>query len=252
MKTVISLVFALACVLSLNAQIAATLTPLPDGSNEIAIKNNGSASLVAFAIVAHRKTGDGLSGSLASHFADVPAKFYFDSATDAATKPLLPNEQRTVAQNTVIMDRAPAPGRHFILFDEPIVTAGIFADGATTGDPVLLSRLMLRRSNMLLAVETAIDMLSDAGGRNIPRSQLIGQFSKMAASVNHWYLPPEQEVGRDLYLSIIDKLMHVPEGPLGSPFPPTAFVDQETAVLVQRRAALVEARPNLEDPSRSW
>jgi hypothetical protein len=139
-----------------------------------------------------------------------------------------------------------------IVFEQPVVAAGIFADGATAGDPVLLARLMLRRSNMLLAVQTTLETLSDAGGHNIPRDRLIEQFRKMAEFLNHWYIPPEEQVGRGLYLSTIDKLLRVPEGPPGSPFPPTNFVEQETAALRARRAALMESRPRLEDAARSW
>ena len=135
----------------------------------------------------------------------------------------------------------------FPLFEEHIVTAGIFAGGTTTGDAALLTRLLSRRSSMLQAVEMSLDILSDAGRRNIPRDQLIEQFKKMASSVSRWYLPPEQQVGRDLYQSIIGKLMDLPEEPVGSPFPPTAFVEEETAMLNRQRVTLSESQPSLAD-----
>jgi hypothetical protein len=111
----------------------------------------------------------------------------------------------------------------------------------------LLARLLLRRSNMLLAVETALETLSDAGRYNIPRDQLIKHFRKMADAVNHSYLPLEQQVGRGLYQSIAGKLMSLPEGQVGSPFPPSTFVEQETAMLRQQRVTLWESQPSLVD-----
>jgi hypothetical protein len=47
------------------------------------------------------------------------------------------------------------------LLGESIVTAGILVDGTTIGDPILLGRLIVRRGNMLQAVETAMGILSD-------------------------------------------------------------------------------------------
>jgi len=49
---------------------------------------------------------------------------------------------------------------------------------------------------MLQAVEMALATLTDAGAHNLPRSQLVSQFRRLADSVNHWYLPPEQQVAR--------------------------------------------------------
>ena len=133
------------------------------------------------------------------------------------------------------------------LLEEPIVAAGILADGTTTGDAALLTRLIWRRSNMLLAVETALETLSDAGRHNVPRDSLIQQFRKMANPLNRWYLSPEQQVGRGVYQSIIGKLMNLPQGEVGSPFPPAAFVAQETAILNRQRVILTESQPCLAD-----
>jgi hypothetical protein len=107
--------------------------------------------------------------------------------------------------------------------------------------------LMLRRSNMLLAVETALEELSHAGRRNVPRGQLIQQFKKMADSVRRWYLPPEQQIGVGVYQSIVGKLVNLAEPQQGSPFPPGDFVERETAILRQQRVTLLESQPSLAD-----
>ena len=133
------------------------------------------------------------------------------------------------------------------LLEEPIVAAGILIDGTTTGDAALLARLILRRSNMLQAVETALETLSDAGRHNVPRGQLIEQFRRLADSVSRWYLPPEQQVGRDLYQSIIGKLMDLSDEQAGAPFPPAAFIAQETTTLNRQRVTLLESEPGLAD-----
>ncbi len=159
-----------------------------------------------------------------------PLVRYSDPLIEPAAKPLLPGEERLVMS----MGMNPGlsnPGTRF--FAEPVLTAGVFADDTTTGDPALLAGLVLRRSNMLLAVDTTLETLSEAGRRNIPRDQLIAEFKKMADSLHRWYLPPEQQVGLGLYQSMIGKLMNLPEVQYGSPFPPASFVAEETAVLRQ-------------------
>jgi hypothetical protein len=206
-----------------GAQIAATLKQPPNGWAEVTIRNNSANSLLAFAISAKRADG----GS---------AALYFDPLVEESNIPILAGAERVVTLT--------ASG-----WSEPVAAAGIFADGATTGDPVLLSRLLLRRSNMLLAVEMTLETLSDAGRRNVSRDQLMDQFKKMVNSARRWYLPREQQVGLGVYESIIGKLMSLQEGPLGTPFPPTAFVEEETAKLRQRRLALSESQPSLVDPN---
>ncbi len=205
MKTAISVALVLACAFSLDAQVTATLNRLPDGSTQVRMRNDSAVSLSAFAIsvnyVSQRPTSD------------APIVVYVDPVIDMfpainlrveriATGPLLPNQEFTMLpEHMIAVSRL--GGRP--LFDQPI-TAGIFADGRTTGDTTLLTRLMLRRSNMLLAVETTLEALAEAGRHNVPRDQLIKQFKKMVDSMERWYVPPEQQVGSRLYQAMIGKL----------------------------------------------
>jgi len=63
---------------------------------------------------------------------------YVDTAIDQTAMPLLANQEYAVP----VAESASGRGQpQEDLFEPPIVTAGIFADGATTGDTALLSRL---------------------------------------------------------------------------------------------------------------
>lgn len=173
-----------------------------------------------------------------------PLVWYSDPLIDSSAEPLPRSEERELLKAYVA--RGGVRGRcDFGGLEEPIVTAGILADGTTTGDALLLNRLILRRINMLQAVETTLEILSDAGRHNVPRDQLIEQFRKTACTLDRWYLPPEQQVGRGLYRSIIVKLKNLPEVRAGSPFPPGTFVEQESAMLRQQRVTLLESQPSL-------
>ncbi|MGD0299837.1 MAG: hypothetical protein ABSE86_22320 [Bryobacteraceae bacterium] len=228
MNTAISIASILACAVSLDAQIAATLKRLPKGLVEVSIRNNSAKSLAAFVVTVSQAPGSDASSNL-------PIVSYSDPLIDAASRPLLASEVRVILRGAV--------RRHVL--EEPIAAAGISADGTTIGEAALLTRLMLRRSNMLLAVETTLETLSDAGRHNVPRDKLIEQFEKMANSVRRWYLPTEQKIGGGLYQSMAGKLMNLPEEPLGRPFPPAEFVAQETATLRRQRVALLESQPSL-------
>jgi len=235
MTTVLLTASLLACAFSLGAQITAILNRSPDRVPEIRIKNHSTISLAAYAVR--------MNPVFRSDAVNAPLMVFFDTAVDTMATPFQPDQERTIP--LPIRRRPERPVED--LFEPPIVTAGIFTDGNTTGDAALLTRLMSRRSNMLAAVEMALETLSDAGRRNVPRNQLIELFRKMAGSVSHWYLPPEQQVGGDLYRSIIGKLMNLPEEPVGSPFPPSAFVAEETSMLNRQRVILMESQPSLAD-----
>lgn len=243
MKTVISVASALACVFSLNAQITVFLKPLPDGSNEVRIRNDAAISLEAFAVQANFANVFEFERAKKPHQSnDAPSAAYVDSTMDEVPVRLAPREERVVAEGGVVWFEGQ---RVVVTHKLPIIAAGIFADGTTSGDAELLRRLVLRRCNMLQAVETTLDIISDAGRRNIPRDVLVNQFRKMADSLNRWYVPAEQRVGHDLYQSMMGKLLNLPDEPIGTPFPPDSFVAQETAMLNRQRVELLESQPTL-------
>jgi len=226
---------------------------LPGGWTEITIRNDSALSLAAFAIRVNVISQP-----------DAPFVSYYDPVIDSAAEPLPPYQERALSRVVISCPAAPmrptqalsavSHSRSDCEFGQPVVTAGIFSDGSKTGDAALLTGLIVQRSNMLLAVETVLDALAEAGRHNVPRDQLVERFTKMADSVRRWYLPPEQRVGGSLYQSIAGKLLNLPDEPLGSPFPPDAFVTQETAMLRRQRVALLESQPSLADAARagSW
>jgi hypothetical protein len=157
MAAVIALL--LGCTFWLNAQVIPTvtarLTHLSDGTDEVKLRNDSSKSLVAVAVLMAQTTGDG------------PYLISSDTLIDTLARPIEAGEVRTSLYKN-FSARSGAPRIHRLA--DPVVVAGIFADGTTAGDAGLLARLMLRRSNMLLAVENTLEALSAAGRRNVPGS----------------------------------------------------------------------------------
>lgn len=231
----------LLCALTLQGQITTTLNRLPNGMDEVKIRNNSANGLVAFVVTAKQVPMSPANST-------APLVTYSDTLIDPEMKPLAATEERIVIQRgfaeRTASNSKPVPRR---TIEEPLAAAGIFDDGSTTGDPLLVSRMLLRRSNMLQAVETALEILLDAGRRNVPRDQLTEQFKRMADSLRRWYLPPEQQVGLRVYQPLIGKLINLPAPELGAPFPPSAFVTQETTALNRQRVALLESQPSLAD-----
>src|SRR5258708_27666903 len=201
MKTVVAVASVLAWACSLGAQI--TAIPSED-STAIKIRNDASVSLSAFVIRAPR----------AGH---APLVVYVDSAIDPTVSPLSPHEGRVMMEGQTLLPPGLPPAKYAI-YEQPIVTAGIFADGTTIGDAVLLDRLMLRRCNMLQAVGLALEMLFDAGRSNVPRGQLIEQFKKKADFVRRWDVSPDQRVRSDGYQSKVVKFVNFAEQEPGETF----------------------------------
>jgi hypothetical protein len=228
MKILFRSASVLLAAIPLNAQVTAALNRFPARSPEIEIRNTSTVNLTAFA-VSMDPVAQGVAGAR-------PFLVFVDSAVDPDRMLLPPDEKYSIPVTSGFRG-----GRIIDLFEPPITIAAIFEDGSTSGDPALLSRLATRRISMLQAVELACEILSKAGSHNIPPGQLIDQFRTLADSLNHWYLPPEQQVGRTLYESIVARLKGLEPQPAGSPFPPTAFVEQELQLLIHRRGILLES-----------
>lgn len=253
MKTLLLIASWIACTCSVRAQISTTLSRLPTGEVKITVRNNSDRSLTAFAVSANVIPMNSAAGI--RNASDALWVAYHDSAIDLTIKALLPNQERTIPGRVRCIPmglwseeaRKAIPASNCDQLEQPLATAGIYSDGSTTGNAVLLTRLMLRRSSMLMAIDSASAALSEAGKHNNPRGQLVEQFRKLVDSASGWYLFPEQQIGRDLFETIIGKLKNLPQGELGEPFPPTAFIEEETARLKQMRVALWESEPSLAD-----
>src|SRR5260370_33543596 len=139
MKTVVVVSSVLAWACSLGAQI--TAIPSED-STAIKIRNDASVSLSAVVIRAPR----------AGH---APLVVYVDSAIDPTVSPLLPHQERVMMEGQTLLPPGLPPAKYAI-YEQPIVTAGIFADGTTIVDEGLLDRRMLRRMHNFPTAEEAV------------------------------------------------------------------------------------------------
>ncbi len=240
MKPTISVAFILACGFPVDAQIATSLNHMPDGLDEVRIRNNSATTLVASVVTGKlvmpifRTQWPSLRN--ADPTAEAPFVVYSNPFVETATSPLPTKEERVL--ETADLQRPITGMVRAWSLEETKVAAGIFADGSTTGDMAWLRRLMLRRSNTLLAVEAALDTLSYSGVQNVSRRELIARFRKLDDSLNRWYLPPEQQIGRRVYQTILEELINTPNAP-------SMFISEEIAVLRKRRVALSESQPSL-------
>jgi len=255
-----------ACAFCLEAQLVTSLNRTSEGSTEIKIRNNSALALTAFSAAANVTIVN--QGGRKAVENRPPLMAGFDTAITSSTESLAPGQERSLLFVSFVPDHGGCSSMAMVTVSSALlqadqkrrniinrsgspcelgepVTAAIFADGSTTGDSGLLAKLMLRRSNTLLAVETTLEMLSDAGRRNVPREQLIVQFKRMVDSLQRWYLPPEQKVGLDLYQSMIGKLINLPPTKNDEPFPPNEFVERESATLRDRRVSLMESQSSL-------
>lgn len=231
MKVLVAAALVIACSSCLESQIIAKPAQSAAGVPEVRVRNAGRLGVVAFAVAMN---------PLQSSEDVRPFISFFDSVFEKMV-PLEPGDEHTIPVFLRLRPRIQIGE----VFELPIITGAILADGSTVGDPVLLSRLMLRRCNRLLAVETALDILSDAGRRNNPRDELVNRFRMLADFTWKWYVPPEQQIGRELYRSIGDQLKQLPGQPVGAPFPPSTFIDEQVKVLNQERVTLLASQPAL-------
>jgi hypothetical protein len=129
------------------------LTALAKGQVEVSIRDKSAMSLAAFVVTVSQAPGSDASSNPSF-------VFYSDPLIDAASRPLLASEDRVILRGA---------DRRRVL-EEPIDAAGILADGTTIGEAALLTRLMLRRSNMLPAVERTLEALSMLADKMCPET----------------------------------------------------------------------------------
>jgi hypothetical protein len=151
MQTVVSIACLLACALSSQAQITTTLNRLPNGVEEVWIRNNSPASLATYVVTVNRVPQN-------PNASNAPFVVYSDPLIDSDAKPLPAGQERVV----MAVSERPSPAYtgklRFIPFvtathnlEEPVTAAGILDNGAVTGDTALLRSIVVRRSNMLQA-----------------------------------------------------------------------------------------------------
>ena len=148
----------LACAFSLAAQITTTLNRLPAGLDEVRIRNNSATSLVAFVVSVKQAPRSSDSPPVLDLGAsNAPFVVYSDPLIEPGARPLQASEERVATVSGVVSFRQTR------LLEDSVVAAGILADGTTTGDAALLTRLLSRRSNMLQAVEMALTAMCHLG-----------------------------------------------------------------------------------------
>jgi hypothetical protein len=222
----------LVLVLAVHGQISTVAKRLPSGASTIEVRSEGAVALSAVVI---RYQLAGQEGAFYQ---------YFDELTDAA-----PPKTEFVVELPYTLPRD-GKGRIPALAGS-IANAAILPDGTASGEPELIRRLILRRANLLQAVEASLDMIAAAGRHNTSRSRMIADFKRMADSVHRWYLPEEQQTGFRVYQSIVGKLTNMVDGPVGTAFPPNEFVEQETAALNRQRTVLMASQPSLADVAQN-
>lgn len=229
----------LGCVFSLNAQVIARVSQLPNGSNRITIRNNGVVPLAAYAIAANVRGG---------------GHSQVEVYSDLTVAPLSRNQEVTETmsiwcgdadQSALAFARINLKQKKRLCGLEQPRIGGVLANGGTIGDPVLLMRVLLRRRSTLLALDTTLDRLSNAGRFNITRGQLIREFERMVDSRSRGSLLPEQDSGREIYQEMVGTLMNLEKGRQGSITPPSSFLAQQSAIFRQQRCALLASQPNL-------
>jgi hypothetical protein len=234
-KTITLVGSLLSCVFSLEGQVTARVSKLPNGSNRITIRNDGAIPLVAYAVAANVRGRDHL-----------PVIVY----SDLTVAPLLQDHEISETLSIWCGDSGQllaTNARDLCELDNPRI-GGVLANGLTIGDPLLVTRMLYRRHSTLLALDTTLNTLSEATRLDVSIDQIIREFTRMADSLRHQYLFPEQESAREIYQDIAGKLINLAKIPSGSPF--SAFVAEQSGILKQERSALYKSQPIL--PTQRW
>lgn len=241
--------------------VTSSLVPVGDGSARFILRNNSAVAVTAYVVTwtYNISEASGKSHRRASRV-----------LRDFVTR----NTQPAIAPNGEVSIPVGLAGA-----SNPVVKlqAGIFADGATFGDPQWVALLRQHRADYVQATDTALQELKDAIAQNIPTDRLVLQLQaslqqqraqaleamradiQAAGNTDQLYDESTQAIKdanlkmiadeekraciQQVYRLVITNLTKLPKSSDGTQLTATNAMDQLVTTLTQNRASEIRYTP---------